>query len=168
VVEKEGIGLQTAGVVQRGRAAEAAVVLGCFIIRSATNGIDLRASDAHEAELLFKWGSGTGTNFRRCGKPGNVEGGGGIASGPVELHEGLRFCALRRRPRDSKERRGKTRRAAKMVILNIDHPDIVSSLKATEGRAQGARADRAGVRKLDRRRSVTLRSSSRTPTTRCA
>jgi len=68
--------------------------------------------------LLFKWGSGTGTNFSVL--RGSMErlSGGGVASGPVSFMKGFdAFAGVIKSG-------GKTRRAAKMVILNIDHPDI--------------------------------------------
>ena len=68
--------------------------------------------------MLFKWGSGTGTNFSRLRGSTETLSGGGIASGPVSFMKGFdAFAGVIKSG-------GKTRRAAKMVILNIDHPDI--------------------------------------------
>src|SRR5262245_15745390 len=68
--------------------------------------------------MLFKYGSGTGSNLS-CLR-GSHEGlsGGGIASGPLSFMQGFDSFA------GAIKSGGKTRRAAKMVILNIDHPDI--------------------------------------------
>jgi len=69
--------------------------------------------------LLFKWGSGTGTNFSTLRASHETLSGGGIASGPVSFMRGFdAFAGVIKSG-------GKTRRAAKMVILNSDHPDIV-------------------------------------------
>jgi ribonucleoside-diphosphate reductase alpha chain len=69
--------------------------------------------------MLFKWGSGTGTNFSALRGSHEALSGGGIASGPVSFMRGFdAFAGVIKSG-------GKTRRAAKMVILNADHPDIV-------------------------------------------
>ncbi len=69
--------------------------------------------------MLFKWGSGTGTNFSALRGSKEPLSGGGIASGPVSFMKGFdAFAGVIKSG-------GKTRRAAKMVILNVDHPDIV-------------------------------------------
>ena len=69
--------------------------------------------------MLFKWGSGTGTNFSSLRGSHETLSGGGIASGPVSFMKGFdAFAGVIKSG-------GKTRRAAKMVILNVDHPDIV-------------------------------------------
>jgi ribonucleoside-diphosphate reductase alpha chain len=69
--------------------------------------------------MLFKWGSGTGTNFSTLRGSREPLSGGGIASGPVSFMKGFdAFAGVIKSG-------GKTRRAAKMVILNVDHPDIV-------------------------------------------
>jgi ribonucleoside-diphosphate reductase alpha chain len=73
--------------------------------------------------MLFKWGSGTGTNFSTLRGSHESLSGGGIASGPVSFMKGFdAFAGVIKSG-------GKTRRAAKMVILNIDHPDIVEFIE---------------------------------------
>ncbi|MEK7315110.1 MAG: adenosylcobalamin-dependent ribonucleoside-diphosphate reductase, partial [Candidatus Eisenbacteria bacterium] len=73
--------------------------------------------------LLFKWGSGTGTNFSALRSSREHIGGGGTASGPVSFMKGFdAFAGVIKSG-------GRTRRAAKMVILNADHPDIVDYIK---------------------------------------
>jgi ribonucleoside-diphosphate reductase alpha chain len=69
--------------------------------------------------MIFKFGSGTGTNLSvlRSSKEGLA--GGGAASGPVSFMRGYDSFA------GSIKSGGTTRRAAKMVILNADHPDIL-------------------------------------------
>jgi len=68
--------------------------------------------------MLFKYGSGTGTNFSKIRSSQENVRGGGIASGPVSFMKGFdAFAGVIKSG-------GKTRRAAKMVILNVDHPDV--------------------------------------------
>jgi ribonucleoside-diphosphate reductase alpha chain len=67
---------------------------------------------------LFKWGSGTGSNLSTLRSSKEKLSGGGTASGPVSFMKGYdAFAGVIKSG-------GKTRRAAKMVILNADHPDI--------------------------------------------
>ena len=74
--------------------------------------------------MLFKWGSGTGTNFSTLRSSKEPLSGGGYASGPVSFMKGFdSFAGVIKSG-------GKTRRAAKMVILDIDHPDIVEFINA--------------------------------------
>jgi ribonucleoside-diphosphate reductase alpha chain len=74
--------------------------------------------------MLFKWGSGTGTNFSSLRGSRETLSGGGIASGPVSFMKGFdAFAGVIKSG-------GKTRRAAKMVILNADHPDIVEFIES--------------------------------------
>ena len=69
--------------------------------------------------MLFKFGSGTGTNLSPIRSSKELLAGGGTASGPVSFMKGYdAFAGVIKSG-------GKTRRAAKMVILNVDHPDIV-------------------------------------------
>ncbi len=78
--------------------------------------------------MLFKWGSGTGTNLSKIRENDAGLAGGGRASGPVSFMKGFdAFAGVIKSG-------GKTRRAAKMVILDIDHPDVKDFIwcKATE------------------------------------
>src|SRR5947199_234285 len=73
--------------------------------------------------MLFKYGSGTGTNLSPLRSSKELLAGGGTASGPVSFMKGYdAFAGVIKSG-------GKTRRAAKMVILNVDHPDIVEFIK---------------------------------------
>src|SRR5215472_4931347 len=84
--------------------------------------------------MLFKWGSGTGTNFSTLRGSRESLSGGGIASGPVSFMKGFdAFAGVIKSG-------GKTRRAAKMVILNIDHPDIVEFIECKYKEEQKAHA----------------------------
>ena len=68
--------------------------------------------------MLFKWGSGTGTNLSSLREENGILSGGGRASGPLSFMKGFdAFAGVIKSG-------GKTRRAAKMVILDSDHPDI--------------------------------------------
>ncbi len=68
--------------------------------------------------MLFKYGSGTGSNLSNIRSSRELLAGGGTASGPVSFMKGFdAFAGVIKSG-------GKTRRAAKMVILNVDHPDI--------------------------------------------
>ncbi len=69
--------------------------------------------------MLFKFGSGTGSNLSAIRSSKELLAGGGTASGPVSFMKGFdAFAGVIKSG-------GKTRRAAKMVILNAEHPDIV-------------------------------------------
>src|SRR6266571_4982907 len=69
--------------------------------------------------MLFKFGSGTGTNLSVLRSSREQLSGGGTASGPVSFMKGYDSFA------GSIKSGGTTRRAAKMVILNADHPDVM-------------------------------------------
>jgi ribonucleoside-diphosphate reductase alpha chain len=74
--------------------------------------------------MLFKWGSGTGSNLSPIRSSKEQLSGGGIASGPVSFMKGFdAFAGVIKSG-------GKTRRAAKMVILNSSHPDIVEFINS--------------------------------------
>ncbi|MGB6876374.1 MAG: vitamin B12-dependent ribonucleotide reductase [Candidatus Acidiferrales bacterium] len=89
----------------------------CFI-NSVQDSMDSIMNLAKTEGMLFKWGSGTGTNFSTLRGSKETLSGGGIASGPVSFMKGFdAFAGVIKSG-------GKTRRAAKMVILNVDHPDI--------------------------------------------
>ena len=89
----------------------------CFI-NSVQDSMDSILTLAKTEGMLFKWGSGTGSNLSTLRSSKESLGGGGTASGPVSFMKGYdAFAGVIKSG-------GKTRRAAKMVILNIDHPDI--------------------------------------------
>jgi len=74
--------------------------------------------------MLFKYGSGTGSNLSPIRSSKEPLAGGGEASGPVSFMKGYdAFAGVIKSG-------GKTRRAAKMVILNVDHPDIVEFINS--------------------------------------
>jgi ribonucleoside-diphosphate reductase alpha chain len=94
----------------------------CFI-NSVEDSLDSILTLAKTEGMLFKWGSGTGTNLSSIrGSMENLSGGG-TASGPLSFMRGFdAFAGVIKSG-------GKTRRAAKMVILNVDHPDIVDFIE---------------------------------------
>jgi ribonucleoside-diphosphate reductase alpha chain len=94
----------------------------CFI-NSVKDSLDSILTLAKTEGMLFKWGSGTGTNLSPLRSSTEVLSGGGTASGPLSFMKGFdAFAGVIKSG-------GKTRRAAKMVILNIDHPDIVEFIE---------------------------------------
>jgi len=88
----------------------------CFI-NSVEDTMESILTLAKTEGMLFKFGSGTGTNLSPLRSSRELLHGGGTASGPVSFMRGFdAFAGVIKSG-------GKTRRAAKMVILNIDHPD---------------------------------------------
>ncbi|MFM7261858.1 MAG: adenosylcobalamin-dependent ribonucleoside-diphosphate reductase, partial [bacterium] len=72
---------------------------------------------------LFKYGSGTGTNFSQCRGENEPLSGGGKSSGLMS------FLKIGDRAAGAIKSGGTTRRAAKMVCLDLDHPDVVSFVR---------------------------------------
>jgi ribonucleoside-diphosphate reductase alpha chain len=90
----------------------------CFI-NSVSDTMDSILTLARTEGMLFKFGSGTGSNLSAIRSSKELLAGGGTASGPVSFMKGYdAFAGVIKSG-------GKTRRAAKMVILNSDHPDIL-------------------------------------------
>jgi ribonucleoside-diphosphate reductase alpha chain len=89
----------------------------CFI-NSVEDTMESILGLAKTEGMLFKYGSGTGTNLSPIRSSKELLNGGGTASGPVSFMRGFdAFAGVIKSG-------GKTRRAAKMVILNVDHPDV--------------------------------------------
>ncbi len=94
----------------------------CFI-NAVDDSLDSILTLAKTEGMLFKWGSGTGTNLSSLRGSMELLSGGGQASGPLSFMRGFdAFAGVIKSG-------GKTRRAAKMVILNVDHPDIVEFIE---------------------------------------
>jgi ribonucleoside-diphosphate reductase alpha chain len=94
----------------------------CFI-NSVNDSMDSILDLAKTEGMLFKYGSGTGSNLSVLRSSREPLAGGGTASGPVSFMRGFdSFAGVIKSG-------GKTRRAAKMVILNIDHPDIAHFIR---------------------------------------
>ena len=97
----------------------------CFI-NSVHDSLDSILTLAKTEGMLFKWGSGTGTNLSPLRSSTESLSGGGTASGPLSFMKGFdAFAGVIKSG-------GKTRRAAKMVILNVDHPDIVDFIECKQ------------------------------------
>src|SRR5467141_109972 len=90
----------------------------CFI-NSVQDSMESILDLAKTEGMLFKFGSGTGTNLSVLRSSKEQLSGGGTASGPVSFMKGYDSFA------GSIKSGGTTRRAAKMVILNADHPDVI-------------------------------------------
>ena len=89
----------------------------CFI-NSVDDTMESIMGLARTEAMLFKGGSGAGSNLSSIRSSREQLAGGGVASGPVSFMRGFdSFAGVIKSG-------GKTRRAAKMVILNVDHPDI--------------------------------------------
>ena len=94
----------------------------CFI-NSVGDSMDSIMQLAATEAMLFKGGSGTGSNLSALRSQREPLSQGGRASGPVSFMRGFdAFAGVIRSG-------GKTRRAAKMVILNADHPDILEFIR---------------------------------------
>ena len=98
-----------AGVPQQGSA--------CFIL-AVEDTMDSILNWYREEGVIFKGGSGAGVNLSKIRSSYEMLNGGGTASGPVSFMRGADASA------GTIKSGGKTRRAAKMVILNVDHPDV--------------------------------------------
>jgi len=97
----------------------------CFIT-SVQDSMESILDLAKTEGMLFKYGSGTGTNLSPLRSSKERLSGGGTASGPVSFMKGYdSFAGVIKSG-------GRARRAAKMVVLNVDHPDIVEFIRAKE------------------------------------
>jgi ribonucleoside-diphosphate reductase alpha chain len=108
----------------------------CFI-NAVGDSMDSILRLAHTEGMLFKYGSGAGSNLSKIRSSKELLSGGGEASGPVSFMRGFdAFAGVIKSG-------GKTRRAAKMVILDADHPDIAEfvTCKADEEKKAWALID---------------------------
>jgi ribonucleoside-diphosphate reductase alpha chain len=92
-------------------------VSACFIL-SVDDTMDSILNWYREEGLIFKGGSGSGLNLSRIRSSKELLSSGGTASGPVSFMRGADASA------GTIKSGGATRRAAKMVVLDVDHPDI--------------------------------------------
>jgi len=105
-----------------------------------------------EEGTIFKGGSGSGINLSRIRSSKEPLAGGGTASGPVSFMRGADASA------GTIKSGGKTRRAAKMVVLNADHPDVHDFIwcKAVEEHKARALRDAGFDMDLDGRDSYSI------------
>ncbi len=107
-------------------------VSACFI-NSVEDSMGSILDLAKTEGMLFKFGSGTGSNLSALRSSREHLSGGGTASGPVSFMRGYdAFAGVIKSG-------GKTRRAAKMVILNSDHPDILDFVRCKVSEERKAR-----------------------------
>ncbi|MFO7768818.1 MAG: vitamin B12-dependent ribonucleotide reductase [bacterium] len=103
----------------------------CFI-NSVVDSMESILGLAKTEGMLFKFGSGAGSNLSPIRSSQEKLGGGGTASGPVSFMKGFdAFAGVIKSG-------GKTRRAAKMVILDIDHPDVEEFIRSKAEEEQKA------------------------------
>jgi ribonucleoside-diphosphate reductase alpha chain len=118
----------------------------CFIL-SVVDSMDSILNWYTEEGVIFKGGSGAGVNLSRIRASQELLAGGGTASGPVSFMRGADASA------GTIKSGGKTRRAAKMVILDVDHPDVEEFVwcKANEERKARVLSDAGFDMDLDGR-----------------
>ena len=121
VKEPRGYGFyydETTNAVQKLNQGESRPQCSACFINSVGDTLESILDLAKTEGMLFKWGSGTGTNLSTLREENGLLSSGGRASGPLSFMKGFdAFAGVIKSG-------GKTRRAAKMVILNADHPDI--------------------------------------------
>ncbi|MEY3616242.1 MAG: hypothetical protein RLZZ518_1245, partial [Actinomycetota bacterium] len=105
----------------------------CFIL-SVEDTMDGILNWYREEGIIFKGGSGSGINLSAIRSSAETLKGGGTASGPVSFMRGADASA------GTIKSGGKTRRAAKMVILNVEHPDIEEFIWCKSREEKKARA----------------------------
>ena len=108
-------------------------VSACFIL-SVDDTMDSILNWYREEGMIFKGGSGAGLNLSRIRSSKELLKSGGTASGPVSFMRGADSSA------GTIKSGGATRRAAKMVVLDVDHPDIEEFIETKVSEEQKIRA----------------------------
>jgi ribonucleoside-diphosphate reductase alpha chain len=103
----------------------------CFIL-SVQDEMESILSWISKEGMIFKGGSGSGLNLSAVRSSKELLSGGGTASGPLSFMRGADACA------GAIKSGGTTRRAAKMVVLNCDHPDIYDFVNCKAGEEKKA------------------------------
>jgi len=133
----------------------------CFILSVEDNMESILDWNTKEGRI-FRGGSGSGINLSNIRGSMEPLAKGGTASGPVSFMRGADSWA------GTIKSGGKTRRAAKMVVLDVDHPDIREFIWCKAPRRRRPRPSRARDSTCRSTATAFSRSSTRTPTTRCA
>ncbi len=108
-------------------------VSACFIL-AVDDTMDAILDWYREEGLIFKGGSGAGVNLSRIRSSKELLSSGGTASGPVSFMRGADASA------GTIKSGGATRRAAKMVVLDVDHPDIAEFITTKAREEEKVRA----------------------------
>ena len=115
-----------------------------------------------EEGFIFKGGSGAGLNLSRIRSSKELLSSGGTASGPVSFMRGADASA------GTIKSGGATRRAAKMVVLDVDHPDIEEFVRPRRARRTRSARCATPASTWTSAAPTSPRCSTRTPTTRSA
>ncbi|HJZ03100.1 MAG TPA: vitamin B12-dependent ribonucleotide reductase, partial [Streptosporangiaceae bacterium] len=108
-------------------------VSACFIL-SVDDTMDAILDWYREEGLIFKGGSGAGVNLSKIRSSKELLSSGGTASGPVSFMRGADASA------GTIKSGGATRRAAKMVVLDVDHPDVAEFIETKAREEEKVRA----------------------------
>jgi ribonucleoside-diphosphate reductase alpha chain len=122
----------------------------CFI-QSVDDNMESIMHLAYSEAMLFKFGSGTGTDLTPIRSAREKLSGGGRPSGPMS------FLKVYDQVANVVKSGGKTRRAAKMNTLRDWHGDIEEFMTPSSAKKEGVGADRAGLRRFLQRRSLRQR-----------
>ena len=133
----------------------------CFIL-SIDDSMDSILDWIRREGVIFRGGSGSGVNLSKLRSSKEQLSKGGYASGPVSFMRGADASA------GTIKSGGKTRRAAKMVVLDVDHPDIEEFIWCKAHEEKKARVLERPATTCRSTRPTGRRSSTRTRTTRCA
>lgn len=117
-------------------------VSACFIL-SVDDTMESILNWYREEGMIFKGGSGAGLNLSRIRSSKELLSSGGTASGPISFMRGADASA------GTIKSGGATRRAAKMVVLDVDHPDIVEFIETKAREEDKIRALRAAGFDMD-------------------
>jgi ribonucleoside-diphosphate reductase alpha chain len=117
-------------------------VSACFIL-AVDDTMDAILDWYREEGLIFKGGSGAGVNLSRIRSSRELLSSGGTASGPVSFMRGADASA------GTIKSGGATRRAAKMVVLDVDHPDIEEFIETKAREEEKVRVLRDGGFDMD-------------------
>jgi len=117
-------------------------VHNCFIL-AVDDTMDSILEWYREEGLIFKGGSGAGVNLSRIRSSKELLSSGGTASGPVSFMRGADASA------GTIKSGGATRRAAKMVVLDVDHPDVEEFIETKAREEEKIRVLRDGGFDMD-------------------